>query len=208
MRITTKAIYDMNNGKLIAWEGFEYVGPLEMAGGGPSKAQQAAAASQTNLTNKLADTADREEAFKEKQQDYVNPFFLQRLKFGDPNIPTLTDYAGPTNAAAYAPARANILRQFSKSALPSGSKDAILANFENERAHGFDQSLSGLLDANEKAKQAAASGLLGQAQIADPVAYYQGALSGNSSIMNANLRKPGIAGTVGALTGGALAAFA
>lgn len=203
MRITTKSVYDIESGQLLEWEGFDYPddAPLDICGGGPSSEQRAAATSQANLTNQLGQTAAQEQAFKEKQQNAVNPFYMQRMQYGDPNMPSLTDSAGVTNSQAYAPARANILRDFSKNQLPSGARSKVLANFENERARGFDSSLAGLLNANEQAKQAGASGLLGQAQIANPLGYYQGALQGNSSIMNANLRKPGFAGTIGSLIG-------
>lgn len=180
-----------------------YQGPLELAGGGPSAAQNAAASSQAVLTGQLAQTADKQEKFKEDQQAKVNPFYTQRMNFGDPNTPTLTDYASGTNAQAYAPARANLIRGFSKSSLPSGYQSGVLANFENMRARGFDGTLASILNANEQAKQAGASGLLGQAQIANPEGYYNSALQGNSSIMNANLRKPGAAGIIGSLAGAA-----
>lgn len=203
MRITTKAVFDIETGTLLEWEGFEYPNdaPLAICGGGPSPEQRAAASSQAALTNQLAQTADRAEQFKEAQQQKVEPFYSQRMNFGDPNTAQLTDYGSGTNAQAYAPARANIIRSFGKSSLPSGSQQGIMANFEDARARGFDGTLAGILGANEQAKQAGASGLLGQAQIANPEAYYNSALSGNSSIMNANLRKPGAAGIIGSLGG-------
>lgn len=178
-----------------------YEGPLELSGGGPSVEQRNAANSQAALTSQLAQTAATQEKFKEDQQAKVNPFYTQRMNFGDPNTAALTDYGSGTNAQAYAPARANIIRSFGKSSMPSGSQQGIMANFEDARARGFDGTLAGILGANEQAKQAGASGLLGQAQIANPEAYYNSALSGNSSIMNANLRKPGFAGIAGSLIG-------
>jgi hypothetical protein len=201
MRVTTKAVFDIASGELLEWEGFEYSGPVEQAGSGPSAAQNAAAASQARLTDQTAAAANRAQDFVEAQQAKVSPFYTSRMNFGDPNTPTLTDYASGTNAQAYAPARANIIRSLGSSSLPSGSRQGILANFEDARARGFDSNLSSILGANERAKEAGASGLLGQAQIANPGQYYGLAMGGNSSIMNANLRKPGMAGTIGSLIG-------
>lgn len=186
-----------------------YEGTWEHCGGGPSAAQNRAADANAVLSGKLGEAADRAQAFKEAQQAKVDPFYTQRLKQGSPLTPMLLDYAGGLNARANAPAKAALLKRIGTSTgLPSGSRDQALTDFDASRARSYDDSLTGTLAADDQTKQAAASGLLGQAQLADPMGYYSGALQGNSSIMNANLRKPGFMGAIGGLLGGAASSFA
>lgn len=177
-------------------------------GGGPSSEQKAAAASQANLTNQLGATASRNQQFVEKQQNLVNPFYQERMNSGLPYFNALTDAQSGLTAQAFAPARANLLRQLgTQSNLPSGFKTQALTDLNSEQARTFDQNLLSALGANEQAKQAGASGLLGQAQIANPLGYYQGALGGNQSIMSAPLQRPGIGGLIGGIAGGAASAL-
>lgn len=177
-------------------------------GGGPSREQNNAAQSQANLTAQLGKTADKQETFLEAQQAKVNPFYTQRMQTGLPYQAQAMDAAGGTTARAFAPARADLLRRIGgSSGLPSGFKQQSLTDLDSQQARSYDQNLLGGLAANDQAKQAGAAGLLGQAQIANPAGYYNGALGGNSSIMNANLRKPGIAGLLGGLAGGVASAF-
>lgn len=178
-------------------------------GGGPSQAQNNAAQSQANLTTQLGKTADKQETFLEAQQNKVNPFYTSRMQTGLPYQAQALDAAGGTAARAFAPQRADLLRRMGgSSGLPSGFKEQALTDLNSNQARQHDQDLLSGLGANDQAKQAGAAGLLGQAQIANPQGYYQGALGGNSSIMSANLRKPGIAGLLGGLAGGAASAFA
>lgn len=172
-------------------------------GGGASPEQKQAASAQANLSNKEAAAADRAQKFKEDQQNYVNPFYKQRMAQGLPYLSSALDYAGGTNAAAFAPARAQLMRRLGQSnGLPSGYRDQSLTDFESNRAHAYDGDIIGLLGANEQAKQDAAGGLLGQAQLADPMAYYNGSSGTNNSILSAqSLTRPGWAGTIGSLIG-------
>lgn len=209
MRITTKAVFDIASGELLEWEGFDYEGPLELAGGGPSAAQNRASDAQASLTSQLGKTADKQEQFLEAQQNKVNPFYTSRMQNGLPYQAQAMDAQGGTTARAFAPARGDLLRRMGgSSGLPSGFKQQSLTDLDTQQARAYDSNLLGGLAANDQAKQSGAAGLLGQAQIANPTGYYQGALQGNSSIMNANLRKPGIAGLLGGLAGGAASAFA
>ena len=172
-------------------------------GGGPSSEQKQAAASQANLTNQLAGTANRQEQFMENQQNKVNPFYTSRMNNGLPYMNALTDSAGGTTARAFAPARASLMQRLgSQPGLPSGFREQAMQDLDSQQASAFDQNLVGALAANEQAKQAGASGLLGQAQIANPMGYYSGAMGGNSSIMQAPLQRPGMAGVLGGLAGG------
>lgn len=174
-------------------------------GGGPSVEQRNAAASQAQLTNQLGQVANRQQDFFEKQQNTVNPFFSSRMTGGLPFMNQLTDATSGLNARAFAPARQQLLRQLgTQQGLPSGFRQQALTDLDTQQARSFDDQLLGGLGANEQAKQAGASGLLGQAQLANPTGYFGQALGGNSSIMNAPLQKPGLGGVLGGALGGAL----
>jgi hypothetical protein len=60
---------------------------------------------------------------------------------------------------------------------------------------------------NEQAKSDAARVLTNQAQVLNPLGYYSGAQQGNNSIMQAPLQRPGLAGLIGGVAGGASKAF-
>lgn len=203
MRITTKAVFDIETWELLEWEGYDYEGPLDLAGGGPSSEQKAAAASQANLTNQLAGVANRQQNFFEQQQNAVNPFYTQRMQSGLPYFNQLTDAASGTTARAFAPARQQLLQRLgTQQGLPSGFREGALTDLDTQQARAFDQNLQGALGAQEQAKQAGASGLLGQAQIANPQGYYGAAMGGNQSILQAPLQRPGLGGLLGGVAGG------
>jgi hypothetical protein len=82
-----------------------------------------------------------------------------------------------------------------------------MTDLNSQQARSFDQNLVGALGANEQAKQAGASGILGQAQIANPQSYFGLATQGNNAIMNAPLQRPGIGGLLGGIAGGAASAI-
>jgi hypothetical protein len=185
-----------------------YEGPWEYLGGGPSSEEKRAAASNAALSDKLGVVADREQAFKEAQQGKVNPFYTNLMTQGPEYTNAALDYSSGTNARAFAPERANLMRRIgSYTGLPSGYRDQAISDFEENRAQGYDQNLGAILADRQAAKERGASGLIGQAQVANPLGYYQGAMQGNQSILSANLRKPGLAGTIGGLVGGAASAF-
>jgi hypothetical protein len=209
MKITTKAVFDIATGALLDWEGFEYSGPLELAGGGPSKQQRDAAQSQANLTNQLGATANRQEQFMESQQNKVNPFYTSRMNNGLPYFNQFTDAQSGLTARAFAPARQQLLQRLgTQQGLPSGFRNQALTDLDSQQARAFDDQLQTGLGLNEQAKQLGASGLMGQAQIANPLGYYGGALSGNESIMKAPLAKPGLGGLLGNVFGSFAGAFA
>jgi hypothetical protein len=209
VRITTKFHFDMNTGEVFADEGFEYEGELALCGGGPSAEQKAAAASQANLTNQLAGVAQQNENFTEAQRNKTTPFYSNLMTNGPDYLKTATDYASGTNARAYAPARAALIKRLgTTTGLPSGSRDQALTDFDSSRARGFDDSLMGLLADKQAAQERGAAGIMGEAQQANPLGYYQGAEQGNQSILQAPLQKPGIAGLLGGLAGSAATAYA
>ena len=172
-------------------------------GGGPSKEQQAAAASQGALTNQLAQTAAGAQKFTEAQQNLVNPFYKSRMQNGLPYMANLTDAAGGTTAQAFAPARAALMRSLgSQQGLPSGFRQGALTDFNEGQARAFDSNLINAQMMNEQAKQGGAAGIMGQASAANPLGYYGGAMQGNNSIFQAPLQRPGLAGVFGGIAGG------
>lgn len=200
MKITTKAVFDIE-GKLLEWEGFYYEGPIELCGGGPDATQKRQEEAQANATNQEAAAADRAEKFKEAQQARVNPFYGNLMDNGPEYTPALLDYEGGVNARSFAPEKANLMRTLgSETGLPSGYRDQAITDFNEKRASGYDAGLTGIYADRQAAKERGAAGLMGQAQLADPSALYNGVTAGNRAIFNAP-RRPGFAGTLGALIG-------
>ena len=223
-------------------------------GGGPSQQQKDAASAQTNLANEQA-TAGRDAlSFQKAQQAKIAPYATNLLAKGDPFYGTLAtqgspfwaqretnglpyfnqlmDYSGGTVARAFAPARADALRRTSSTAfygMPSGYRDAVLNDVNNQQAHAYDQNIVQNLAAQEAAKQQgaeqnlqtrwnaeaannqvrqdAARVLTGQAQLSNPQGWYGGAQQGYNSVMNAPLASPGYAGMIGGIASGALSAI-
>jgi hypothetical protein len=178
-------------------------------GGGPSSEQKAAASSQAALNSQLSDVFGRQEKFSEAQQNKANPFYTQRMNQGLPYYSNLTDAASGDTARAFAPARAQLEQQLGQNpnALPSGFAQGARSDLAANQARAFDMQLQGAQGANEQAKQAGASGILGQAQIANPQSYAGLATSGNQGVMNAPLARPGLGGLLGGLAGGLASAI-
>jgi len=178
-------------------------------GGGPSQQQKDAAASQASLNNQLGQAFSQNEAFKEKQQQAVNPFYTSMMKDGLPYFSALTDAGAGTTAQAFQPARAQLERTLGQqaNALPSGFADQARTDLSAQQARAFDQQMQGNLGANFAAKQAGASGLLGQAQVANPLGYAGAATQGNQAVMTAPLASPGLGGLLGGLAGGLASAI-
>lgn len=177
-------------------------------GGGPSSAQNNAAQAQANLANQQGQAAQQALGFVQQQQNKVNPFYTSMMQNGLPYMNQLTDASSGITARAFAPARAQLYQQLgSQQGLPSGYRDQALTDLNTQQAQAFDQQLQGALGANFGAQQAGASGLLGQAQIANPQSFYAGAAGANQSIMNAPLQKPGLGGLLGGVAGGLASAI-
>jgi hypothetical protein len=180
---------------------FWHDGPLELCGGGPDPTQKQAEQNQAKYTQQEAEAAARAEKFKEDQQARVNPFYGNLMDNGPEYTPALLDYEGGVNARSFAPEKANLVRTLgSETGLPSGYRDQAITDFNEKRASGYDAGLTGILADRQAAKERGAAGLMGQAQLADPSALYSGATAGTNAIFNAP-RKPGFAGTLGALIG-------
>ena len=178
-------------------------------GGGPSSQQKAAAQAQANLDNQLGQVFGQQFQFQQAQQQKANPFYTSMMESGLPYFPALTDQAAGTTAQAFQPAKAQLERQLGQqaNALPSGFAEQARTDLASQQARAFDQNLQGNLGSNFAARQAGASGLLGQAQIANPAQYSGQAIQGNQSIMNAPLASPGLGGLLGGLAGGLASAL-
>jgi hypothetical protein len=182
MKVTIKAVFDIASGDLLDWEGYDYQGPVEHCGGGPSSTQQAA--QQQTLQN-----AQQEGALAQQNAGKFNtatgqiaPFYANEQTNGLPFYGNLTDFTSGTNAQAYNPAKANYLRMVSgMGGLFSGSKAAGLNDINEQQAHAFDQSLTGNMFSQQQAKQQGAAGTAGVAQLTNPAAFYGGSTGAGSS---------------------------
>lgn len=172
-------------------------------GGGPSAQQKQAASAQANLSNQLGGIAGQQQNFFNQQQQAVQPFYQNEMQNGLPYMNQMTDAASGLTARSFAPARAQLYQQLgSQQGLPSGYKDQALTDLNTQQAQAFDQQLLGGLQQNYQAKQQGAQGLLGQAQMSNPLGYYGGAMGANQSIMQAPLQQPGLGGLLGGVAGG------
>jgi len=201
MRITTKAVYDIESGKLLDWHGYEYGGPLEMAGGGPDKQQRGAEDADINLANQAGQLASQRSARQTQFENQVLPFYTSRMNGGLPFMKAATDYTGGQTAQAYAPARAALQRRISSSTgLPSGYANQALTDFDTNEAQGFDSNLLNLMNEDEQAREYGASGISSLAASQNPQSYFGTAGQLNQSVLNAP-RRPGIAGVLGGIVG-------
>ena len=132
-----------------------------------------------------------------------------RKQQGQQAAPAMNYNAG-TTAQAFAPARAQILRNTSQYAnMPSGYRDSLLNNLNTNQARTFDSTLSQAMMANELAKQQGAAGLQGQQEIAgnNALAYGGQAIGANNSLFGGP-RKTGVGGTIGGAVQGVANSFA
>lgn len=178
-------------------------------GGGPSKEQKAAATAQTNLDNQLANVFNKQFDFQQMQQGKANPFYTSEMDKGLPYLDQALDLQAGTTARAFQTAKSQLEQRLGQqaNALPSGFAEQARADLGAQQSRAYDQNLQNLLGANFQARQAGASGLLGQAQIANPAQYSGQAIQGNASIMNAPLARPGIGGLLGGIGGGLASAL-
>ncbi|MBV9179876.1 MAG: hypothetical protein JO356_01075 [Acidobacteria bacterium] len=178
-------------------------------GGGPSPQQKQAATAQANLDNQLSNVFGQQFQFQQAQQNKANPFYTSMMDKGLPYFNSLTDASSGTTAQAFQPAKAQLERQLGQQTnmLPSGFAEQARTDLASQQARAFDQQLQQNLGSNFAARQAGASGLLGQAQIANPAQYSGQAIQGNASVMNAPLASPGLGGLLGGLAGGMASAL-
>lgn len=183
-KITAKAVFDIASGELLEWEGYDYDGPLDLCGGGPSATQQAAQAQQLQNSQQEGQLAQQSAGKFNALYGQTQPFYSSEMTNGLPFMNNLTDAASGTTAQAYAPAKASFLRsEASMGALPSGSKAAGMNDINDQQAKTFDQALTSAQMQNFATKQAGAAGLTGLQQIMNPAAFYGGSSQASGSAM-------------------------
>lgn len=178
-------------------------------GGGPSPEQKAAANSQAALNQQFGQAFGRQEAFSEEQQKKANPFYTRLMEQGDPRTAAMLDFASGIVARGNQPARQELEKYLGQNAnaLPSGFAQGARTDLASQNARNYDAMIPGILGQDLATKQQGAAGLLGQAQIANPQSYGSLATSGNQSIMQAPLARPGLSGLLGGLAGGLASAI-
>lgn len=202
MRITTRAVYDIETGRLLERESYEYEGPVALAGGGPSSQQTDAATQQAQLSAQEAATAQTDSARQTDAYNSIKPFATNLMTNGMPSYGDMTDWAGGNSATAYAPARGALSRQLSSiGSLPSGFKTAANADLNEAEGQNYDQGLQTAQQNQLNAKLQGANIINGLQTTYNPVAADTASGSANSSIMNAPLQTPGISGVIGGLIG-------
>jgi hypothetical protein len=185
MKITTKAVFDIESGELLAWEGFDYEGPIEHCGGGPSGNQQAAQQQTLQNAQQEGQLAGQSAQQFNALGSSVSPFYQNEMTNGLPYYGNLTDSASGSTAQAYAPAKASYLRgESSMGPLPSGSKAAGLNDINEAQAQTFSNQLIGNQAAQQQAKQQGAAGTAGMMQAYNPAAFYGGSSGAGSAGMS------------------------
>ncbi len=171
-------------------------------GGGPSKQQSTAATNTLDTANKLRSQGDIAQGIT---SNVVSPFYQDRATNGLPYYNNLVDATSGTVAQAFAPARAAQNRRLgAQPGLPSGFKEGAKADLDEAQAGAYDQ---GAVQAQQMQEQAKQQGIAGLAGVNNPLPYYSGALGGDQSVMNANLRRPGWQGILGGAAGGLASAI-
>lgn len=183
---------------------FDYEGPIEKLGGGPSDQEKQAAASQLKTADTLNNIAQGNQAQQQKIFDAIKPFGTSRMNNGLPFFQSLTDFASGTNARAFAPAKANLNRGLQQAHASPMARLQANTDFDMQRARGFDSALTSNLFGNEQAKQQGAQILSGQASQLNPLGYYQATQQGFNPQQYSGLRTAGMGGLVGGLVEGGL----
>jgi hypothetical protein len=178
-------------------------------GGGPTAQQNQAASAQTALDQQLGNAFSSQLQFQQNQQNKANPFFTSEMNQGNPYFSNQTDAMSGNNAAAFAPAKAQLDKSLGQNAnsLPSGFATGAQTDLASQQARSFDQGLSGAQQQNFNTKQQGAAGIVGQGAAANPSAFSGQAIQGNSSVMNAPLATPGLGGLLAGLGGGLASAL-
>lgn len=178
-------------------------------GGGPSSQQVNAANSSAALSNAMASGYNQMFPIVTSRLQQTTPFYSGMMNRGLPYFNQLTDAAGGTTARAFAPQKAQLERSMGQQAnmLPSGFAQQARTDLGSQQGRAFDQQLQNALGQNFATQQAGAAGLMGQAQVANPLGYGAAANQGFQGIMGAPLASPGLGGLLGGMAGGLMSAF-
>lgn len=209
MKVVTRAVYQMVDHGLVLLEedSYKYDGDVALAGGGPSDAEKQASAREQKLADTQVGIANNNNALQQDIFKTIKPFATSRMSGGLPFFSALTDFAGGTNARAFAPARANLIRGLTQAHASPESRLASLTDFDQQRARGFDSSLTNNLFTNEQAKQQGAQILSGQANQLNPLGWSQAGSQSSNPQMYQGMRSPSPWGIVGGAASGALSAL-
>lgn len=193
MRITTRAVFDIETGIVLLRESYEYFGPVDFACGGPSQSQKDAANAQANLASTEAGIASSNEAI-------AQPFFANEVQNGLPYFGAESQYSTSNLADQVNQQKAMQKANLSGygDALPSGFAESANRDLSVGGAKAFDQNQLALLQQQQQAKNAAAGTLLGQQQTAASTAG-----GANTSVMNAPLQNNFWSNVVQGVIGGA-----
>lgn len=180
-----------------------------MGGGGVSAGQlNNAVSGQSNLANNANSQMTQQQQQQNSDQTKATGYYSNQMQNGLPFYNSLTDYSAGANAQAYAPARAQMLRQTSQYGnMPSGYRDSLTSNLGAQQANSFDASMTQNMMAQQMAKNQGAAGMQGQQQIAGQQALGYGGMQGNAnqSIISGP-QKPTTAGILGGLAQSAMGA--
>jgi len=205
MRITTKAVYDMETMALLSWEGYEYDGPVDRFGGGPSAAEQA----QTQLAQQQSAAAQQAQAQSAASYATTSPGlgiaenYYKALSSGDPQAifkaasPSINAVIGNTEAA-----KRNIQLNMPK----GGEQNLALEQADIAKASQIGNLETTAYTSSFPALANLASTGLGLSvnEMANAIAGFQGASQSQSSIMQADAaNKASTMGFLGSLAGGA-----
>jgi hypothetical protein len=180
-----------------------------MGGGGVSAGQlNTAVGSQAGLAKTSNQNMTAQANQQTTDQGAATDFYGDQMKNGLPFYNSLTDYGAGANAQAFAPQRAQMLRQTSQYGnMPSGYRDSLTANLGAQQATAFDSTLTQNMMAQQMAKNQGAAGTQGEQQIAGQQALGYGGMQGNANnSVIGGPQKPTIASVAGGLTQSAIAA--
>ena len=191
MRIFTTVIIDIESGKVLHREAYEYSGPVELACGGPSSQQTQAANQQLQLEQEMAGiyapAAQAESGLVNNLntafttgQSQTEPFYSSLLENGLPYFGQQSDYSSSGIGQQEAQAQAQLKQRMagSGSNLPNGYEDQLSNDLSTNYGEAFDQNMLSLLNQNQAAKMAGAQGL-------NPIGYASTAAGANSGLLNA-----------------------
>lgn len=209
MKIYTRLVGQMTDDGLVWLKkySYEYSGPLDLCGGGPSQAEKDASKASLQQANTSSNIANSNNAMQQAIFKAIQPFGTSRMNGGLPFMNALTDFSSGTNALAFAPARANLIRGLTQAHASPESRLQSLTDFDQQRARGFDSALTNNLFQNEQSKQQGAQILSGQANQLNPLGWSQSAQQGFNPQMYSGMRSPGAAGIIGGGLAGGLSAL-
>jgi hypothetical protein len=193
MRITTKIVLDIERGRILAHDWYDYDGPVEKCCGGSAIApQQEQAATQS--------VQEQQELMQMLQQysGASTPFWMNQLQNGLPFMNNLQNFSSGTLAQSFQPAQASLNRSLAGlgQTMPSGMAQQLQTDLGAQEGEAFDANTVQNLEANYGAKEQAATAL-------SPFAPAAAATSAGSSVSSAQpVQTSGIGNIIGGAVSG------